>query len=277
VNHTGAARCDCRPFSSAGSQKGEQTMKCPGQDPRYWKFDAIFEARCPNCDASVEFFKDETRRRCKKCGQFVLNPKMDFGCAAHCKFATQCFGELPPELIKQKENLFKDRVAVETKLYFKRDFKRIGHAAKVARYAERIVQEERADPAVVLTAAYLHDIGITEAERKHEVPQVEHHEEEGPAIAREILQRLDAAEPLIDEVCDIIAHHHHPRSEETANFKVVYDADLIVNLEEKQKKNPMDRAALSQLISSGFLTETGRSVAQEALLTGGNGKQAAGQ
>lgn len=252
-------------------------MKCPGQDPRYWKFDAIFEAQCPNCNASVEFFKDETRRRCKKCGQYVLNPKMDFGCAAHCKFAEQCFGELPPELIKEKEDLFKDRVAVEMKLYFKRDFKRIGHAAKVARYAGRIAQEEQGDPAVILSAAYLHDIGITEAERKHASPQIEHHEEEGPAVAREILEKLDAAAPLIEEVCDIIAHHHHPRQEETTNFKVVYDADLIVNLEEKHKKTPMDFQTLSNAIQTGFLTETGRAIAEEALLAAGNGKKAVGQ
>ena len=248
-------------------------MKCPGQDPRYWKFDAIFESQCPNCGALVEFFKDETRRRCKKCGQFVLNPKMDFGCAAHCKYASQCFGELPPELIKQKEDLFKDRVAVEMKLYFKQDFKRIGHAAKVARHAERLVKEEQGDPAVALSAAYLHDIGIKEAERKYPDPQIEHHEEEGPAIARGILTKLDAAEPFIDEVCDIIVHHHHPRQEETINFKVVYDADLIVNLEEKQKKNPMDAASLSEFIDTRFLTQHGRTLAREALLADGNGKK----
>ena len=82
-------------------------MKCPGQDPRYWKSDAIYDVECPNCGHVSEFFKDETRRRCKKRGHRVLNPKMDFGCAAHCKFAEQCFGEdLPPELLEQKKDLF---------------------------------------------------------------------------------------------------------------------------------------------------------------------------
>ncbi len=37
---------------------------------------------------------------------------------------------------------------------------------------------------------------------------------------------------MIKEVCDIIGHHHHPREEETINFKCLYDADLITNLEE---------------------------------------------
>ena len=34
-------------------------MKCPGQDSRYWKPGAIFEALCPECGAGVEFFKDD--------------------------------------------------------------------------------------------------------------------------------------------------------------------------------------------------------------------------
>jgi putative nucleotidyltransferase with HDIG domain len=243
-------------------------MKCPGQDPRYWKFDAIFDAECPNCGHVVEFFKDETRRTCKNCGHKVLNPKMDFGCAAHCKFAEQCFGELPPELIKQKEDLFKDRVAVEMKLYFKTDFKRIGHAAKVARYAERLAAQEKADPAVVLSAAYLHDIGIKEAERKYQSTAAEFQHQEGPPIAREILTKLGAAEALIEEVCDIVGHHHSPREHETANYKSVYDADLIVNLEEMQKEKPIESAKLQRLIDRQFLTESGRALAREVFLNG---------
>ncbi len=222
----------------------------------------------------MEFFKDETRRKCKKCGNKVLNPKMDFGCATHCKFAADCFGDLPPELIKQKEDLFKDRVAVEMKLYFKQDFKRIGHAAKVARYAERMVDAEEGNPAVVLSAAYLHDIGIREAERKHQSSAAVYQEQEGPPVARLILEKLEAKDELVDEVCDIVGHHHHPRNEETANFKVVYDADRIVNMEEALKKAPMAPERLEKMIESGFLTESGRELARSVFLNGGNGSDA---
>jgi HD superfamily phosphodiesterase len=246
-------------------------MKCPGQDPRFWKFDAIFETQCPQCGNAVEFFKDETRRRCKKCGHQVLNPKMDFGCAAHCKFAEQCFGDLPPELIKQKEDLFKDRVALEMKVYFMQDFKRIGHSARVARYVEQLVKEEKGDPAVALSAAYLHDIGAKQAELKFQRADAGFQEQEGPPVARAILEKLDAAEDLINEVCDIIGHHHHPRDEETTNFKVLYDADQIVNLEEKKRKSSIDTEQLQQAIETGFLTQSGRELARSVLLNG-NGK-----
>ena len=167
--------------------------------------------------------------------------------------------------MKQKQDLFKDRVAVEMKLYFRQDFKRIGHSAKVARYAEKLVEKEKGDPAVVLTAAYLHDIGIREAERKHQSVDAAYQELEGPAIAREILTKLDAAEPLVDEVCDIIGHHHHPRDDETMNFKIVYDADLLSNLEEKHKKSSMEPQRLIELIESEFLTRSGKELAHEIL------------
>lgn len=242
-------------------------MRCPGQDSRYWKPGAIFEVHCPVCDNPVEFFKDEPTRRCKKCGHKMVNPKMDFGCAAYCKYAEQCLGELPPELLAQRNELLKDRVAVEMKKYFKQDFKRIGHATKVARYADQIVREEKGDPAVVLSAAYLHDIGIHEAERKHQSTEAVYQEEEGPPIARDLLTRLGARGDMIDEVCDIIDHHHHPRAEETINFKVVYDADLIVNLEESQKEKMMKAEELAALIEKNFLTENGRKLARKTLLT----------
>ena len=65
-------------------------MKCPGQDTRLWDSGAIFEIACINCGEPIEFFKDESSRKCRKCGRKVLNPRMDFGCATHCRFAELC-------------------------------------------------------------------------------------------------------------------------------------------------------------------------------------------
>ncbi len=152
------------------------------------------------------------------------------------------------------------------KRYLKQDFKRIGHASRVARYAEQIGREEQGNLAVVLAAAYLHDIGIKEAERKYDSTAAKYQEQEGPPIAREILLKLGAAEGLVDEVCDIIGHHHHPREVETVNFKSLYDADMIANMEEAQKKTPLNRDNLRRALSKSFLTESGRKLAEKTLL-----------
>ena len=241
-------------------------MKCPGQDSRYWKPDSIFEAKCPECGKIVEFFKDDTTRKCRHCGHRFANPKMDFGCAAYCKFAEQCIGTLPPELLAQRDDLLKDRIAIEMKKYFKTDFKRIGHASRVARYAQKIGVAEGGNMAVILASAYLHDIGIHEAEKKYNSTAAVYQEKEGPAIARSIMEGLGANNDLIEEVCDIIGHHHHPKDEETLNFKVLYDADLIANIEDNHKEKPAEPEKIKKIINSSFLTKNGKKIAEEHLL-----------
>ncbi|MGM0453133.1 MAG: HD domain-containing protein [Thermodesulfobacteriota bacterium] len=241
-------------------------MKCPGQDSRFWKPGSIFETQCPNCSKSVEFFKDDPTRKCNHCGHRFANPKMDFGCAAYCKFADQCIGELPPELLAQRDELLKDRIAVEMKKYFKSDFRRIGHATRVARHAEAIAGEAGGDMAVILAAAYLHDIGIPEAEKKHGSSAGKYQELEGPAIARNIMTDLGASQALIDEVCDIIGRHHHPAADETVNFQVLYDADRIANIEDKQKEKAIDGYRIEELIRKSFFTNAGQKRAENLFL-----------
>jgi HD superfamily phosphodiesterase len=245
-------------------------MKCPGQDTQYWNPGSIFEVKCPKCGNDVEFFKDDTARKCRRCGHKFLNPNMNFGCASYCKYAEQCIGNLSPDVMAQREDLLKDRVAIEMKRYFKQDFKRIGHAGRVARYAETLGKELEGDIAVVLSAAYLHDIGIKESERKYNSSAAHYQEEEGPPVARELLKRLGARQDLIEEVCDIIGHHHHPRDEETANFKALYDADLITNMEENQKEQPVSADRLKAMIEKSFLTEPGKKLALKVLIKGGD-------
>lgn len=248
-------------------------MKCPGQDTRYWKPGDIFQVKCPNCGRRVEFFKDESTRKCKSCGHKLVNPQMDFGCAAYCRYAEQCLGELPPELLAQRDDLLKDRVAIEMRRYFKRDYGRIDHATRVARYAEKLVIEEKGDPAVVLSAAYLHDVGLLEAEAECLSGEPQSEKGERSQVAREILKGLEAREDLIEEVCDIIKHHHRPRPQETVNFKIVYDADLVAKLEEKKEAKPIRSETVNGFIEKSFLTTSGREMAKNVLLNLGKGAE----
>jgi hypothetical protein len=77
---------------------------------------------------------------------------------------------------------------------------------------------------------------------------------------------LGAKPPLVEEVCDIVGHHHHPRQEETLNFKVLYDADWIANLEDRKKKNGLKPETAETIIKEKFLTENGRAEARRTLL-----------
>ena len=241
-------------------------MKCPGQDTQYWKPGAIFEVKCPKCEKQVEFFKDDTARKCGHCGHRFVNPNMDFGCAAYCQYAEQCLGTLPEELLAQKDDLLKDRVAIEMKRYFKSDFKRISHAGRTARYAERIAKKEEAMLPVVLCAAYLRDIGAVETERKYGEITAERLEQESPPVARSILTFLKAKKDLIEAVCDIVGHHRRPEAGDDLNRKIVFEGTLIADLEERQKENPLSAEQIEAVIADRFWTESGKEEARNVLL-----------
>ena len=187
-------------------------MKCPGQDMQYWNESAIFEESCPQCGATVEFYKDDTNRKCGKCGHRMVNPRMDFGCAAYCPFAEQCLGTLPEEFVGRQDNLLKDRVAVEVKRHLKTDFRRIGRIMRCARYAEQLARDEGANIGITLCAAYLLEIG------------------EVTAVA--ILDKLSANSRLIEEVCALIRACLSRSQAETAEQRVLADAILLAGLEE---------------------------------------------
>jgi HD superfamily phosphodiesterase len=164
---------------------------------------------------------------------------------------------------EQRDSL-RERIALEMKKYFGTDFKRVHHAIKVARFAEQILKMEGGNPLVVMGAAYLHDIGIHEAERKHGSPSGHYQELEGPAIAKEILEKLNVQKEMVDEICDIIGHHHSPREQETLNFQILYEADWLVNIEEEGISK--DREKVEGLIGKLFRTVTGKQLAEKLYL-----------
>jgi endogenous inhibitor of DNA gyrase (YacG/DUF329 family) len=48
--------------------------KCPGTNPKSIRPDEVFEADCPHCGKPIEFFGNDTVRRCPSCGKSAPNP-----------------------------------------------------------------------------------------------------------------------------------------------------------------------------------------------------------
>ncbi len=148
--------------------------------------------------------------------------------------------------------------------YFGADQRRIDHALRVAGYAEEILRNEPGNLELVMAAALLHDIGIREAERKYGSSAGDLQEQEGPPVARNILSSLGYDGIFIDEVCAIIASHHSPGEIDTANFRVIWDADWLVNIPDEVGLD--DRSRVEKIIDKVFLTATGKKVAQSIYL-----------
>lgn len=241
-------------------------MRCPGQDSRYWKHDAIFDSKCPECGTEIEFFKDQTTCKCKNCGKQVVNPRMDFGCASYCQYAEQCMGELPPELLAGRDDLLKDRVAIRMKMHFRKDFRNVGQATKVARFAAKIVPEEGAIPAVVLCAAYLHNIGAKITEPEGTPPTLEEQEIEAVRLGREIMDGLRAKTELTEQILAILDHIFHPGKDENIDFKCVHDALTIYKMQIANKEKPLTQAELDASLETDFMTNSGRELAAKSVL-----------
>ncbi|SDU50594.1 HD domain-containing protein [Desulfobacula phenolica] len=241
-------------------------MKCPGQDTQYWNGDAIFDTKCPECGHPMEFFKDDATRRCANCKKKIVNPKMDFGCASYCKFAEQCLGTLPEEFVAKRDDLLKDRVAVEMKRYLGTDFKSIGHAAKVANFAEKIGKKEKANLAVVLCAAYLSDIGVKNAREKYDSEELEYIEKESPKVAGELMEKLGAKESLINEVIETIKHRNRPAQDDGINRKVLHDAGMLAHMAACKEKDSVDDKKFHAKLDRLFLTAAGNELARQVLI-----------
>jgi putative nucleotidyltransferase with HDIG domain len=232
-------------------------FRCPGQDQRFWKPEDIFELQCPGCGKSMEFFKDEPKLKCHKCGQIVTNPKIDLGCAEWCQYAEQCIGI---DTIKNLK-VIREKLISQMKDVFGTDQKRIEHALTVLDYAEQIQNIEGGDPLIVRAAAILHDIGIQEAERKHGSSAGKYQEIEGPPIAMEILGKHNIPVEAIEHICEIIANHHTARDIDTIEFRIIWDADHIVNL--STNLNEISNTKLQEIMNKRFKTGEGRRIAAE--------------
>ena len=150
--------------------------------------------------------------------------------------------------------------------YFGDDSRRIDHALRVTAYACQLMEMEPANPDLVVATALLHDIGIREAERKYGSSAGNLQESEGPPVAREILSRLGFNEPFINEVCEIIASHHSPGEVDTDNFRIIWDADWLVNLGDECDLS--DQEKCGKIIAKTFMTGTGKRMAKEIYLKG---------
>ncbi len=232
-------------------------VRCPGQDQRFWKPGDIFELKCPGCGTPLEFWKDEPDRKCRSCGKKVRNPRIDLGCAEWCQYAEQCLGSAATD----GTTAICDKLITQMKAVFDTDQKRIDHALSVLNHAGYILADEGGDPIVVKAAAILHDIGIHEAEKKHNSAAGKYQEIEGPPIARQIMADLDLDDKVIDHVCKIIANHHSAKDIDTLEFRILWDADWLINFPDEFAGG--DKDATAGRINRIFKTQTGRRMATE--------------
>lgn len=152
--------------------------------------------------------------------------------------------------------------------FFGDDTKRINHALKVLDYARKIQSTEGGNELVVDAAALLHDIGIHAAEQKYGSAAGKYQEIEGPPIARDILLKYDLGHEKIEHICLIVANHHSDRNIDTLEFRIIWDADWLVNIPDELDLS--DTVKLAKFIDKIFKTNTGKMIAKETFIVSEN-------
>jgi HD superfamily phosphodiesterase len=119
--------------------------------------------------------------------------------------------------------------------YNEGDLPRINHFLKVFSFAKSIGELEKLDfkrQYILEIAAVLHDIGIKISEKKYKSSAGHYQEIEGPAIAEEILGKLEIEEDIIERVSYLIEHHHTYKDINNVDYQILIEADFLVNIYE---------------------------------------------
>ncbi len=224
-------------------------MKCPGQDTQYWGKDSIFDVPCPKCHAAVEFYKDDTTRKCPACGHRFVNPKMDFGCAAYCQFAKQCIGTLPEEAVTQRENLFREKLAAAVKRSFNNDSNTIVKVSRIVHYCELLAANAVSlNMGVLLISSYLLPIA--------RIPAL------GMASVNDQLQSLQAEQTVIDAVIELLEVLLQEGPYERQEAKILADSEKLYKLEIVLKNEARDE---SIKLDNNFFTDQGKAMAEKLI------------
>jgi HD superfamily phosphodiesterase len=158
--------------------------------------------------------------------------------------------------------MFKEKIIGEMKEIFKEIPFGIEHTLKVLQNAEDIMKGEniKEEKELITIVAILHDIGAVEAQKKYGSIDGAYQEIEGPAVAREILQKV-GYDKDIDRICFIIGNHHTPSKIDKIDFQIQWEADLLENLTvmdiHKQQQE------IKKCIDQNFKTNTGRRIAYD--------------
>ena len=142
--------------------------------------------------------------------------------------------------------------------FFAGDARRCQHFIKVASLAKQLAESEGADAELtelVEAAGLVHDCGIKPGEAKygagHCTGKIQ--EQEGPSVARELLQKVGYAPEKIERICYLVGHHHTYNMIDGLDYQLLVEADFIVNFYE----DGTPKENIAKAVERIFKTESG--------------------
>ena len=125
-----------------------------------------------------------------------------------------------------------------------------------------IAETENVDKKCLFTieaAALTHDIGIHFCEEKYGNCNGKLQEQEGPAIAESLLEKLGFDQDISNRVQYLIAHHHTYNNIDGIDYQILVEADFLVNIMEEGSS----KEAAIKAYQNIFKTSCGKKICRE--------------
>ncbi len=143
--------------------------------------------------------------------------------------------------------------------FSKGDAKQIQHFVKVHRYSQIIGEAEKLseeDQLNLEVASIVHDIGIKVAEEKFGYSNAKLQEQEGPAVALELLSDVDMQDEAKQRVAYLVSRHHTYTDVVGMDYVILLEADFLVNFYEEN----YSKEKILSIMNNVFKTETGKTL-----------------
>ena len=153
--------------------------------------------------------------------------------------------------------MLNEKLIIEMAKFDCGDPKRIQHFTKVYEYAHTIGVLEKLDEKtqkILDTASIMHDIGIRPSEEKYGRCDGKLQEQEGPAYAREMMNKFpEISSEEAERVCFLIGHHHTYTGVDGLDWQILLEADFLVNAYE----DGLSKESIKTFRERFFRTKTG--------------------
>ncbi len=143
--------------------------------------------------------------------------------------------------------------------YMAGDVVRINHFMKVHSFAKIIGEAEGLDERtqeLLEAAAYVHDIGIRNSEKKYGSSSGYYQQIEGPGEAEKLLRSCGYDDGFIERVKYLVSRHHKYVNIDGADCQILIEADFIVNVYE----DGISRETIHDICEKIFKTECGKEI-----------------
>ena len=152
-----------------------------------------------------------------------------------------------------------DELIIKTTEFFGGDARRIQHFMKVYAYAALIGRMEGLDGdtmRVLEAAAVVHDTGIKKAEELFVYNNGRLQEQYGPESADALLKECGYGQEDRKRACYLVAHHHTYTGMDGVDYRILVEADFLVNMYEDGADINTVRTAYDKI----FTTESGKMI-----------------